>query len=85
MDAVAGRSSGVEKVAEDRARTLAVVAPADPASGSGLVVFAGGLVAVVGRVAQADDDGDLCFHFRGALVLLGKLFLGEAHYLLGRF
>jgi hypothetical protein len=70
-DAVPGDGGGVEKVTENRARALAVVAPADPAASAGLVVVACRLVTVVGRVAQADNDGRLALDLEGLGVLLG--------------
>ena len=70
-DAVPGALRRRQKVVEDWRRLAVLVAPAHPAAGAGLVERRGGLVAVVGRVAQADDDRHGALHRQRLAVLLG--------------
>ena len=55
MPAMPGADGRIEEVAQDGA--FFAFAVANPASGARFIHFGGGLVAVVGRIAEADDDG----------------------------
>ena len=68
---MAGALRRFQKIAEDRFGFAVAVAPAHPAAGARLVGGGGRLVAVVGRVAQADDDRHGALHRQGFAVLFG--------------
>ena len=69
MPAMSGFDDGIEKIAQDWA--LGAFAVAHPAaSARGVIHFGGGRVAVVGRIAEADDDGHAALDRERAGVLL---------------
>ena len=71
MDAASSGEGRVEEGAEDGVFALPVFAPAHPRAGAISVGRRGRFVAVVGRVAEADDDRHCAFDFEGLDPLVG--------------
>ena len=68
---VPGQDRRCHEVAQDGIRTLAVIAPSHPRPRAIPVVRPRRLVAVVGRVAEADQHGNRALHRQRLLALLG--------------
>jgi hypothetical protein len=69
MHTVPGLDGRLKKIPKDRVAAVSLITPPYPPPGLAFVGVVGGFVAVIGRIAQANNDGNGALDLEGPSVL----------------